>query len=114
MTAPEDEEFHPVITLTLRSRAEGVLALNAGRVPLNELEIDLWAEGMSKDESLFGAQHVLVSDVLEAVAVRRVLPRVLEALAASLAALQGHDSMAHAFETAQEAFDLLKAATEKT
>jgi len=108
-----DETNHPVITLTLRAKDEGVLALSAGRVPLNEIEIDLWAEGMGKDESLFGTQHLLVCDVIEAVKVRRALPLVLEALAASLSALQGEDSKTHAFTLAQEAFDLLKATTEK-
>jgi len=109
----ETRDWHPVVTLTLRSKEHGVLALSAGRVPLDEIEIDLWVEGMAKDDSIFGSQHVLVSEVVEAVAVRRVLPRVLEALAASLSALQGEDSKTHAFTLAQEAFDLLKATTEK-
>lgn len=108
MPASED---NPVVTLTLRSTEEGVLALSAGRVPLNEIEIDLWTEGMSKDESVFGAQHVLLSDVVEAVRIRRALPIVLEALAASLAALQGNDSKAHAFALSQAAFDRLHEAT---
>jgi hypothetical protein len=106
------KDWNPVVTLTLRSNEEeGVLALSAGRVPLDEIEIDLWIEGMTKDESIFGSKHVRVSDVVEALAVRRALPLVLEALTASLAALQGTGSTTEAFALAMEAFDRLQEAT---
>ena len=108
-----EADEHPFITLTLQTPTEGSLALNAGRTPLEDIEVDLWREGSTKDESLFGAEHVHVVDILEALALRRVLPDVLEALKAALAALQQQGSVKYAATKAQVAFDLLKTATEK-
>jgi len=107
------EAEHPFITLTVRTPTDGPIALNAGRTPLHDIEVDLWREGSTNDESLFGSKHVHVVDILEALALRRVLPDVLEALTAALAALQQQGSANYAYTKAQSAFDLLKTATEK-
>lgn len=99
---------NPVITITLQPLSENMLAMSAGRTPLNEIEIDIWAEGMTKEESLLGSQHTLVSEVIEALKLRQMLPQVLEALATSLSALKGRSSPQDAIDEAQQVFDRLR------